>query len=140
MSRFLLDTNILVYILTSEFDNLSTDTKEIIYDYYNQLYISSLVVVELVQLYHLKKIQTKNFNSAQLLVKAIEKVYFIKIKPFSKEHAKTLSNLNRATGHNDPIDHAIIAHAITEKLTLVSSDRKFQKYTTQGLDFAFNKR
>ena len=50
MSRFLLDTNILVYILLSQFDNLSTNVKDVIYDYNNQLYVSSIVVMELIQL------------------------------------------------------------------------------------------
>lgn len=124
----------------SEFDNLSPDVKAILYDLNNQLYISSLVVIELVQLYQLKKIQSKNFNTAQTLVESIEKEYFIKIKPFAEEHTLMLCKLNRSSGHNDPFDHAIIAHAITEKLTLVSSDRKFQHYIIQGLDFVFNKR
>ena len=140
MSRFLLDTNILVYILLSQFDNLSTNVKDVIYDYNNQLYISSIVVIELIQLHQLKKIQTKNYNTSRALVEAIENEYFIKIKSFSKEHALSLSNLNRVSGHDDPIDHAIIAHAITEKLVLISSDRKFKYYKNIGLDFVFNKK
>lgn len=140
MSRYLLDTNILVYILLSKFDDLSADTKGIIYDYGNQLFVSSLVVVELIQLHQLNKIQTKIHKTSLELVEAIEKEYFIKIKPFSKEHALTLSNLDRVKGHNDPIDHAIIAHAITEKLVLISSDRKFNAYVNKGLEFVYNKR
>ena len=140
MSRYLLDTNILVYILLSKFDKLSIDTKNIIYDHSNQLHVSSLSVIELVQLCELKKIQSKNHKTSQELVEAIENEYFIKIKPFCKEHTLTLSNLDRVKGHNDPFDHAIIAHAITEKLILVSSDRKFQDYTSRGLNFVFNKK
>jgi len=36
--------------------------------------------------------------------------------------------------HRDPSDHVIIAHAITERLTLLSSDQKFAFYRSQGLD------
>ena len=45
-----------------------------------------------------------------------------------------------AHGHNDPSDHIIISHAITERLPLISSDRRFEFYRKQGLDFVFNKK
>ena len=35
---------------------------------------------------------------------------------------------------DDPSDHIIISHAITEHLTLLSSDQKFPFYRDQGLD------
>ena len=42
--------------------------------------------------------------------------------------------INEAQDHRDPSDHVIIAHAITECLTLLSSDQKFAFYRSQGLD------
>jgi PIN domain nuclease of toxin-antitoxin system len=36
--------------------------------------------------------------------------------------------------------HVIIAQAISDKIPLISSDQKFKLYTSQGLDFVFNKR
>ena len=36
--------------------------------------------------------------------------------------------LNEAQDHRAPSDHVIIAHAITEHLTLLSSDQKFAFY------------
>ncbi len=42
--------------------------------------------------------------------------------------------INEAQDHRDPSDHVIIAHAITERLTLLSSDQKFAFYRSQGLD------
>ena len=41
---------------------------------------------------------------------------------------------NEAMDHRDPSDHVIISHAITEHLTLLSSDEKFPFYRNQGLD------
>ena len=54
----------------------------------------------------------------------------------------TMANLtiNEAQDHNDPSDHVIIAHAITEGLTLISSDEKFPFYVKQGLDLVLNKK
>jgi len=42
--------------------------------------------------------------------------------------------------HKDPTDRIAIAQAITEKIPLISSDRKFHDYRRYGLDFVFNKR
>ena len=40
--------------------------------------------------------------------------------------------------HNDPVDHAILAHAIANKITLISSDKKMRFYADQGLSFIWN--
>lgn len=55
---------------------------------------------------------------------------------------KTYANMiiNDIQGHKDPSDHVIIAHAITERLPLISSDKRFEFYRTQGLDFIFNEK
>ena len=42
--------------------------------------------------------------------------------------------INEAQDHRDPSDHVIIAHAITECLTLLSSDQKFAFYRSQGFE------
>jgi tRNA(fMet)-specific endonuclease VapC len=140
MSRYLLDTNILAFLVSGDSDDISEETKNILTDYNNQLYTSSISVIELLQLYRIKKIQAKKYKNATDLYNAIEDVFYIKIIPFSKEHLSTLSKLKTADGHNDPFDHSIIAQAITEKIILVSSDRKFEEYTSQNLIFSYNKR
>lgn len=140
MSRYLLDTNILVYVVLADFDNLSDEIKDILLDYESQLYTSSISVLELLQLHRIKKIQIKKYKTATEVYNAIESEFYIKILPFSKQHTETLSKLKIADSHNDPFDHSIISHAITEQLILISSDRKFEKYTTQKLNFLFNKR
>jgi tRNA(fMet)-specific endonuclease VapC len=140
MSRYLLDTNILVYVILADFDNLSDEIKDILLDYENQLYTSSISVLELLQLHRIKKIQTKKYKTATEVYNAIENEFYIKILPFAKQHIETLSKLKIAVSHNDPFDHSIISHAITDQLILISSDRKFEKYTDQKLNFLFNKR
>lgn len=136
--RYLLDTNVLVFYILGQEDEISSEVQDILKDYNNTLYTSSIAIMELIQLYRLKKIRSKNYKNRLELVKAITDEYFIEIRPFSKEHATTLSVLKIAEGHNDPFDHAIISHAITEKLALISSDGKFDKYRTQKLDFVHN--
>ena len=140
MERYILDTNIVVFLVSGEVDNLSKDTEGILGDLNNQLNISSVAVVELLQLYRIGKVKTKKYKTANAIVQAIEKDFYINIIPFAKEHTVTFSLLDTAKGHNDPFDHSIISHAITEKLTLISSDRQFENYTKQKLKFVFNKR
>ena len=42
--------------------------------------------------------------------------------------------LNLFEDHRDPSDHVIISHAMTERMTLISSDTRFPYYRDQGLD------
>ncbi|MBS3738180.1 MAG: PIN domain-containing protein [Psychroflexus sp.] len=60
------------------------------------------------------------------MIDAIENLLYIKILPITKFHIETVSELKVSQNHNDPFDHAVIAHAITEILNMVSSDRKFK--------------
>jgi PIN domain nuclease of toxin-antitoxin system len=140
MPRYLLDTNIVIFMISGELDNISPDVTTILSDYDNELNTNSIVILELLQLYRNKKVSTKKYHTAEDFLKAVEDVFYIKILPFSREHLATLSKLQIAARHKDPFDHAIIAHAITEKLTLISSDRQFENYTGQHLDFIYNKR
>ena len=129
MARYLLDTNILVFLITGDSDNISINTQKILSDLSNQLYTNSISVLELLQLYRIGKIQVQRFKTANELVDAIEDFLYIKILPVTKQHTQKLTKLKISISHNDPFDHAIIAHAMTEKLTLISSDRKFHDYT-----------
>jgi len=142
MNKYLLDTNILVFLISGELDNLSSDVSYIVDSYENQLYTSSVCIMELIQLYNVGRIERKRkkYKTALELIQSIEKDFSITTKPFAKEHTLTLSKLQIVDNHNDPFDHAIISHAITEKLVLVSSDTKFKHYTSQKLNFVFNKR
>ena len=139
MSRYLLDTNIVIFLLLSEEDNFSKETNQILNNN-TQLYTSSITVMEIVQLYRIGKIKSKKYKTAESLCNAIESEFYIKILPFAIQHTQTLSKLKISTGHNDPFDHSIISHAITDKLILVSSDKEFKNYTKQNLNLAFNKR
>jgi len=129
----------LVFILGDE-EFLSSETKMIVDDYHSELYTSAINILELIQLYTICKIKSKKYKSSSDWISAVTNEFYIEILPFTKEHTSTLSKLKIATGHNDPFDHSIISHAITEKMILVSSDKKFQEYTSQKLLFSFNKR
>lgn len=57
-------------------------------------------------------------------------------RPISEPTMFTYSRLqlNEAQDYRAPSDHVIISHAITEHLTLLSSDSRFPFYRNHGLD------
>ena len=60
--------------------------------------------------------------------------------PVDKRHLQLYSELPMQPDHRDPNDRMIIAQAISDRVNLVSSDRKFARYERYGLKFIFNKR
>lgn len=139
--RYLIDTNIYVYLALDP-DSLSKDVLAILEDPETVLCISSESVRELIVGFRNKRLGSKRWKSAEEMVAAIEEEYFIQILPIKKEHMVTYAHMhiNEAQGHKDPSDHVIIAHAITERLPLISSDTRFPFYRKQGLQLVTNKR
>ena len=139
--RYLIDTNIFVYAATDR-DLLSRDVKAILEQPDTVLNISAESVRELIVGYRNKGLCSKRWKSVEEMVSAIENEFYIKILPLKKEHMATYARMeiNEAQGHKDPSDHVIIAHAITERLPLISSDTRFAFYRNQGLDLIFNEK
>jgi PIN domain nuclease of toxin-antitoxin system len=139
--RYLIDTNIFVY-MSSDPELLDRDVSAIIEDPESVLYISAESVRELIVGYNNKGLCSKRWKTAEEMVKAIEKEFYIEILPLKVEHMITYSRLvlNEVQGHKDSSDHVIISHAITEHLPLISSDTRFDFYRSQGLDLIFNKK
>lgn len=139
-NRYLLDTNILVFIVTGEIEEINRDVYALMSDYENLFEISTISVMELIQLHRIGKVRLKRGESVNGVLEKLANETGIKIVPFNAHHTKTLSNLDIVDGHNDPFDHAIISQAITDRYTLISSDSKFKHYRDQNLNFVFNKR
>ncbi len=135
--RFLLDTNVLIFFVLGDEENLSRDVYNILFDYGNLLYTSSLCLMEMVYLFKNNKIKTK-FKNVEEMLHTITVKLQIEIIHTKPEHLSTYSQLTIAPDHNDQIDHFIIAQSITEKMSLVSSDRKFKEYPQ--LNFVYNRR
>lgn len=131
--RLLLDTCIIAF-MALEPDRLSEDVLSLIEDYDNQLCVSMESVKELIVAYRRKGIGRKIWKKEEDIIQMIKDDLCIQILPIREEHIRTYARLtiNEAQGHNDPSDHIIIAHAITEHIPLVSSDHKFDFYIKQG--------
>jgi len=141
---YYLDTNILIYSLFEKDgkDKISSDVTNILEDYSNLFRTSSACVKEVLYLYKSGNIVFKKskLKSAQEIVAVIKEVN-IEIVPFTEKHLLTYASLDIHLSENkDFNDHIVISQAISDRMPLISSDREFKNYISQGLEFVFNKR
>jgi PIN domain nuclease of toxin-antitoxin system len=137
--RYYLDTNTLIFILLDQKDELSRDVIAILDDYSNSFYVSSVALRELILLYKTGKIKKSKYKSFRGIFDAIDELNY-EVISFTRQHVAAYAELSPAEKHKDPNDHMIIAQAISDKIPLISSDRLFENYRVQGLDFIYNKR
>ena len=133
--RALIDTCLIVDWATDP-KGIDDGVWNIIDDPENRLYISAETVRELVVSFNNKKLLTKYWKTAKEMLQCIENDYGLEILPITRNVVATYTvlQLNLDDDHKDPSDHIIISHAITEHLTLISSDTRFPFYRNQGLD------
>jgi len=127
-------------MLSKEKDDISIDVQRILEDYTTMLYASSVAVSELVFLYKNEKLVFFKFKNEEEMLKELTERYGVEIVYFNKHHFNVYASLQIAKDHKDMNDHAIISQAIADKMALISSDRKFDCYKKQGLNFVFNRR
>jgi len=138
--RYYLDTNVLIFILFSEQESIHPNVNAILEDYANSLFVSSVVVQELIFLFRIGKLNYKNaYKNEKDLIRKIEELN-IQIAYFTKENNFIYLNLQITENHKDLNDHLILSQAISDKISLISSDKEFFNYQKQGLKFIFNKR
>lgn len=139
--RYLLDTNILMYIL-NDTGEMTSEVEAIVCDFGNRLFMCAGSIRELVANWRKYPYMQKQWRTPDLMFEYLYDTYYIDILYPNRLHYQTFVNLtwNEAENHRDTTDLLIIAHAITEKLTLISSDRKFPFYREQGLELIYNKK
>ena len=135
MTRLILDTCAVIELITSS-DTTELEFWNIIDDPNVMLFASFETARELVVHFNNKTLLSKHWQTARQMLTSIEQDYGIEFLPLRRDTAFTYADLqlNDEQDHRDPSDHVIIAHAITERLTLLSSDQKFAFYRNQGLD------
>lgn len=141
MREYLLDTHILIWLLT---DNrfLDKNIREDIEYFQHPYFVSVESLREIVILRSLGKIAI-SYNLNEII--AFLAKWQINIIPVEINHIKKLEKLPVLTiggkTHDDPFDRLLIAQAIANKYTLISSDRKFPFYTEScGLKLLINER
>jgi PIN domain nuclease of toxin-antitoxin system len=133
--RLMLDTCAIIDLLT-DIEGMSKGARDIIDDPENVLFASAESMRELVVHFNNKKLLSRYFKDSTDVLRTVEEGLDIEFLPIRRNVGYAYSNLriNEADEHYDPSDHIIISHAITERMALMSSDKKFPFYRKQGLE------
>ena len=142
--NYFLDTNIVIILYEGRYTELKSPILRILEDSQNLFYVSSISLLEIAQLYRKKKFKHIDYDlldTGDKLIRAIlNTIPIIKVLPFKEEHALIASTLTFVPKHNDPTDLAIIAHAIDQKVPIITCDDKFPEYQLQGAVVIHNPR
>lgn len=142
--RYYLDTNILIFIKTGRTDELSSETRELLDDYGNLFYTSSVCVHEFIHLCQIGKVtinsRRKHSETDGLDVLPWLEEAGIEVRPVTEKHLAKMAALPLRRDHHDPFDRLIIAQAIADGVSVITSDRQFAHYRRQGLGLVFNER
>ncbi len=117
--RLLLDSNVLLWTIF-EPQRLSTDVATRLIDPDNDVRVSAVSIAEL----RIKQTIGK-LDLPDDFVDLIVETDFAELA-FSVDHANRLNMLD--LHHRDPFDRMLVAQAIEERMTLVTSDRLLDRY------------
>ncbi len=139
--KLYLDTNIVIFMLNEDAKSMDDDTRLLLSNDRNLLYTSAICVQELIHLRQTGKLfaekKRKKDRAPEPMVEMVTQLG-IEIVPVTDAHLRQLDILPLVGDHRDPFDRLIIAQAIADKATLVSSDRQFPNYVEHGLAFHQN--
>ncbi|MCL1937222.1 MAG: PIN domain-containing protein [Candidatus Azobacteroides sp.] len=134
--RYYLDTNMLIFVLLNQRDEMDRHVIDIVEDYSNSFYVSTVAVRELILLHkngEMEKSQYKTYRDIFNTIDFLE----IKIVPVQRNNLFAYAELIPVADHKDPNDHMIIAQSISDKIPVISSDGKFKLYEKTGLATRF---
>ena len=123
---YLLDTNALIILMYGEVTDakLSEEAMKVLAET-DELYLSVVSLWEIAIKIKIGKINIK--NSIQNIVSKCEEEN-IKILPIKVEYMDETLRLPFNENHKDPFDRMILSTAISEDLTLISTDSKMKNY------------
>jgi len=125
--KLLLDTHILLWVLENN-NSLSTQQKELIQNTENEKWVSRISFMELAIKISIGKLETK--TTLQEIISITSNDGF-KILPIKDEHITSYLSLPLYENHRDPFDRFLISTALFEKMSIISSDEKFQLYSSK---------
>lgn len=122
--NYLLDTHVFIWML-SEPDRIKSRARKVIEDPAYAVFVSSVTGVEI----EIKRVLGK-MNAPDGLEEEIVKRGFQEL-PFTYKHSAWLSKL--PDDHQDPFDRMLISQALSERMTLVTHDKKIFRYAVRTL-------
>ncbi len=127
---YLLDTHILLWTRLDP-QRLTKSQLNVLSNPDEQKFISILSIWEISLKFSLQKLTLGEYTPEIFLESAL-KLGLTIIEPSPAQYA-SFYNLPTVLQHKDPFDRMIIWQAITNKLTLLSSDNKMKEYKIHGL-------
>jgi len=125
--QFLLDTQILIWLMRNETTKLKNKRLRFLDE---NCFVSIESLKEMAHKLAIGKIEIE--ANPKRLLKQIEN-FGISVLDFDKDAISALFNLPFYKENRDPSDRAIVAHAISKKMVLVSEDSQFRLYQKDGL-------
>jgi PIN domain nuclease of toxin-antitoxin system len=126
----LLDTHTFIWT-TLQTNNLSKNSKEIISNRNNEIYVSTISFWEISLKTRMNKFSFENININDFPQYARNMGFAI--IDMQENEAITYYELPLKTNHKDPFDRMLIWQAITKNMTMISKDESFEQYRKDGL-------
>jgi PIN domain nuclease of toxin-antitoxin system len=121
--RFLLDTHVLLWLLAGS-DRVSDQTREVLADPHNDVFVSAASAWEIAIKVGLRKLDVppdvRSWLPSELAASRLATL------PISLGHALGVERL--PPHHADPFDRLLIAQALAEDMVLVSNDHQLERY------------
>ena len=125
--KYLLDTHAIIWLI-DESSKMPQKIKDIIINSENQIFISSVSLWEIALKVNLNKLNLNmGLNKLLSSIKRSE----ITVIQIEDTYLQILSSLPFI--HKDPFDRLIIASAITEDLTIITTDENIKKYNVSWI-------
>ena len=124
MSRFLLDTHVLLWWLTDD-PRLGASARQTIADAQNEVFVSAATGWEVAIKRALGKLRAPDELETE-----IKDEGFVPL-PITFRHAEQAGALPLL--HRDPFDRVLIAQALAEDLILITNDERIKRYDVQTL-------
>jgi len=126
----LIDTHTFIWAI-SDTDKLSRHALEIITNINDDIFVSVISFWEISLKTRIKKFSLEGIN-INALPDFARKMDF-NILEMKEQEACTYANLPLKDNHKDPFDRMIIWQAITQNMVLISKDKMFIQYKSDGL-------
>lgn len=123
MSRLLVDTNVIFWMLVSDRGRLTDAARDALASERNAIYVSAISVFEIAVKRSLGRLQIGSGWARSLPAVGLEPL------PATALHAEAVEQL--PWHHRDPFDRLLVAQAKVEEMALVSADRRFGTYDVE---------
>ncbi len=124
--KLLIDSHVWIWWM-ADLEALSKETRNILEDPRNEIFVSTASSWEIAIKYSIGKIILPS-SPEEFFLHGLAKCGFSTLK-IDNLHALRVASL--PLHHNDPFDRMLIAQAQVEKLPIITSDKKFSMYEVQ---------